>query len=695
MNARRRAGGRTRGGGRCSWPRTWLYIAVVDRAGPDRHPVLVQLRALAQRVAGLLVPLVVGRRRTRRWSTTRRCVRRCEQPGAGRADDAHRHAARRRPGARPGPLARAGRPRGRTCSCSCPLSTPEIVMGTMLFLAFDNLLHVRSAGPHGDAARARHVLDLLRGRDRAWPAVDDRPGRRGGGAGSRCDADRRRCARCCSRCSARRVRQPDDRVRHVDRRLRDLGVPVGRRVHRDGADQDLLDGPRLADAGAQRDGDGDADRDGRRPRARRPGPRVSSAAASGFAPVEGLRPSSMSDLEQVRRGWQRRHARSVCGWRKAKRPASGRRQRVGATKASPSARASAAQRSQSARAQPSRSNSTTDSSGSITRRSGAPSERTRSAAWRAQRDAGAHRGGEGVRAVDDEGEPERQAPGPAGEVERQVGRVDVLVAEGVEVRGGLAVRAAAAAGSRYRTAAQSSGANSHLCGSMTSESARSMPANRGGELGHAEGAAAVGGVDVQPPPRSAHTSRRRRGRRWRPVFVAPALAATAQIARRRRGAGERVGGEPVAVVTGDLDDVEIEQRGSVAHRRVGRRRAGHRQPPRRGCARRHTSRATARPLRLPAEPPDTKQPAAPSRQPGERAQPVEGGVLGGDGGTGLLPALAGERPGADDGVEQRGRRRRRRRDVGEEAVVVEGDVVRQQHLVDQSQGGVDAECRPP
>ena len=40
---------------------TWLLHGVVDRAGRDRDPVLLQQRTLAKRVAGLLDPLVLGR----------------------------------------------------------------------------------------------------------------------------------------------------------------------------------------------------------------------------------------------------------------------------------------------------------------------------------------------------------------------------------------------------------------------------------------------------------------------------------------------------------------------------------------------------------------------------------------------------------------------------------------------------------
>ena len=117
---------------------TWLYIAVVDRAGADRHPVLVQLRTLAQRVAGLLVPLVVGRP-TRslvhdpslRQAMTNSLVLAvltmliATPLGVALALGLSRWR---------GPVAR-----GSNLLMLVPLSTPEIVMGTMLFLVFDNL----------------------------------------------------------------------------------------------------------------------------------------------------------------------------------------------------------------------------------------------------------------------------------------------------------------------------------------------------------------------------------------------------------------------------------------------------------------------------------------------------------------------------------------------------------------------------
>ena len=91
-----------------------------------------------------------------------------------------------------------------------------------------------------------------------------------------------------------------------------------------------------------------------------------------------------------------------------------------------------------------------------------------------------------------------------------------------------------------------------------------------GELGHAEGGAAVGGVDVEP-----HVAAGAHVRHAGEVVDDATVGGT--------GAGhhsadplvtgndriELVPDETVAFVAGNLDHLEIEQRRSVAHRRVG------------------------------------------------------------------------------------------------------------------------------
>ena len=82
-----------------------------------------------------------------------------------------------------------------------PLVTPEIVMAVSLLLVFDHLYNV----PFGTDAQVlgqvtfsiSYVVIIVRG-----TAALDRPGVRGGGAGSRRVADGRLPARAASRCSA-------------------------------------------------------------------------------------------------------------------------------------------------------------------------------------------------------------------------------------------------------------------------------------------------------------------------------------------------------------------------------------------------------------------------------------------------------------------------------------------------------------
>ena len=97
-----------------------------------------------------------------------------------------------------GPVAR-----GSNLLMLIPLSTPEIVMGTMLFLVFDSLY---TSIPLGRAAMllghvtfsVSYVVVIVRGR-----LSDDRPRPRGGGAGPRRDAAAGGAHGRCCRCSAR------------------------------------------------------------------------------------------------------------------------------------------------------------------------------------------------------------------------------------------------------------------------------------------------------------------------------------------------------------------------------------------------------------------------------------------------------------------------------------------------------------
>ena len=176
---------------------------LVDRAGRDRDPVRLQRRPLAHDLAGLLVPLVHGRRRAA-CSTI--------PPSRGRSKHTLVLAVICVAVATPLGVALAlglQRWRGRgggtvNTVMLLPLVTPEIVMGVALLLLFLQSLpgdRPRDAGP-GD--RAGHVHALLRRRDRARPARLDRPRVRGGGGRSRRAAARPALPRRSCRCSRRR-----------------------------------------------------------------------------------------------------------------------------------------------------------------------------------------------------------------------------------------------------------------------------------------------------------------------------------------------------------------------------------------------------------------------------------------------------------------------------------------------------------
>ena len=97
---------------RCSAPITWLYMAWSIVPGVDRDSLLLQRRPLAQRLAGVLDALVLGRPEPARCSTTRRAERARAEPQARGARHADRGPARRRARHRPDAVARVRRPAG-------------------------------------------------------------------------------------------------------------------------------------------------------------------------------------------------------------------------------------------------------------------------------------------------------------------------------------------------------------------------------------------------------------------------------------------------------------------------------------------------------------------------------------------------------------------------------------------------------
>ena len=182
---------------------TWAVHRLGARPGGHRDPVLVQRRPLAQRLAGLLAALVVGR--SDAVDLPRPRVHPCArpQPRAGGARHGDRHAARRAAGARAGPLARS-RIRRRQLADADPAGHPGDrdggVAAGRVHPALDRALradpprHPRAGGRPGD------VLALLRGGDRPQPPGLDRPAVRGGGPRPRRHPGSRRCAWCWCRC---------------------------------------------------------------------------------------------------------------------------------------------------------------------------------------------------------------------------------------------------------------------------------------------------------------------------------------------------------------------------------------------------------------------------------------------------------------------------------------------------------------
>ena len=133
-----------------------------------------------------------------------------------------------------------------------PLVTPEIVVGVSLFLVFTQIY---TSVPRGFTTQLlghvtftmSYVVIIVRGRLLSIGTQFEEAARDLG-------ATRTQAMRMVllPQLGPGDLRQPDGGVRDVGRRLRDLVVPVDGRVDRDGADQDLLDGPSRRDAERQR-----------------------------------------------------------------------------------------------------------------------------------------------------------------------------------------------------------------------------------------------------------------------------------------------------------------------------------------------------------------------------------------------------------------------------------------------------------
>ena len=157
-----------------------LYMVWSLGAGTDRNSVLVQLRALAQPLAGLLDPLVGRRRRLARAQPhlpgraraviQTRVARRGNRGAAGRrARDLPQSLARRRLAAR--------QPVGVAAA-----SRAGLFLAVSLFVLLTGVTKFIPLGTTAQVDRPGHVLTPVRDRDHPRPARLDPDHLRGGGA---------------------------------------------------------------------------------------------------------------------------------------------------------------------------------------------------------------------------------------------------------------------------------------------------------------------------------------------------------------------------------------------------------------------------------------------------------------------------------------------------------------------------------
>ena len=310
------AGSPTRGASPCVLAERHVGVRrLVARPGADRDAVLVQRRPVAQHVAGLLLPLVLGRPDAVGVARRHVAARAAQQPDARRRDDAHRDAARRRLRARSDPLARPGRrrveradarsrsspPRSSWAACSTsrhhiftfvPLGRPAQILGHVTFSISYVVVIVRG-----------RLLTIGREYEEAAQDLGASPTQ-----------------------ALRTVLLPllgpaifasfMIVFATVDRRLRHQRVPHGRRVERDGAGEAVQHGTDRAHAGPERARDRDADGHDDRNRASRWSRCGCSGAArrarrvQDFATMDLLAPSGLSGDVATERG---RHSRASVG----------------------------------------------------------------------------------------------------------------------------------------------------------------------------------------------------------------------------------------------------------------------------------------------------------------------------------------------------------------------------------------------
>ena len=186
---------------------TWTYVFWALLPVLDRDAVLVQQRPVAQRLAGLLPALVVGRSVALDLPQLRLHARARAQPRARRARHADRDPARRAARSRPHPVARAGirrRQRAHAGPARHARDRDGGVAAARVHAAGDRPVQRDPSRHDRTGRRAGDVLGVLRRRDRPQPTDPDRPrvSRRPPATSGR--PRRGRCGTSSSRCCCRR-----------------------------------------------------------------------------------------------------------------------------------------------------------------------------------------------------------------------------------------------------------------------------------------------------------------------------------------------------------------------------------------------------------------------------------------------------------------------------------------------------------
>ncbi len=300
----------------------------------------------------------------------------------------------------------------------------------------------------------------------------------------------------------------------------------------------------------------------------------------------------------------------------------------------------------------------------------------------------------GVGAVDGEREPQRQAPGPPGQVEGVVARVERPAPRRPRGRPPGTRRAGRAPAGpprgRGRGAPRSRTARTATCGGRPPSSRRARCRR------------SAAGPRGRRAPRRRRRRRRgttARGRRATsatparsstiPALVVPAVATTPTTDSSPASASVASSAAPVSRWSSagtSSGSAPITCR-ALADRGVGLladrdQRPGSDVRPR-GPA---VSRATRSAERLPIEPPETKQPPAESGRPAKPASTDEGLVLGPHRAGRLEPGGALERRARDDHVEEERRLGRHRRDEGQKPRAVRRDDGRGQLVLEDRRG---------